>query len=392
MATDAPTAPPHTPLLYLEMGGSNFFSEQCQALLIQAHLNPDWFGSYSTVGKTCSDAKAKCSRWDGATQAERDRGFTENPGPPATQTPLERPTTGDRYLNQCQSGHLVRDSNFREAGRSTDGLSRSARGDPCRNLVDGYREDHAPSVPMQGAASNPQHEHGLHTRNENADSARQRERNLAEGHPEEQYPQGARQRDEDGRTQSYLDDHQEKWRTAEREARDQPPGAGSSSGAGAGGSATSAAGPGDAEGAGLGKVTAPNCAPGDVVDGSSAAECINSWRRKAEAQMKQDVMASIKKNKLASRPPAQFPGKREPPPPFPLQYQQHLNNEALDARRAHVIARRQLGADHPTTVAALRDRRAKAGEANAFRSAGCLAQQGMRMRLTPPGSTTGRAR
>ncbi|MBZ4397895.1 hypothetical protein [Myxococcus sp. AS-1-15] len=392
MATDAPTAPPHTPLLYLEMGGSNFFSERCQALLIQAHLNPDWFGSYSTVGNVCSDAKAKCSRWDGATQAERDRGFTENPGPPATQTPLERPTTGDRYLNQCQSGHLVRDSNFREAGRSTDGLGRRARGDPCRNLVDGYQEEQAPAVPMQGAAFNPQHEHGLHTRNENADSARQLERNLAEGRPEEEYPQEARQRDEDGRTQSYLDDHQEKWRTAEREALNQPPGAGSSSGAGAGGSATSAAGPGGAEGAGLGKVTAPNCAPGDVVEGRSAAECINSWRRKAEAQMKQDVVASIKKNKINSAPLAQFPGKKAPPPPLQQQYQQHLDDEALAARRAHVIARRRLGANHPTTEAALRNRQATMREANRIRGAGCLAQQGMRMRDTPPGRTTGRAR
>ncbi|MDY7231159.1 hypothetical protein [Hyalangium rubrum] len=382
--SDAPTPAPHTPANYLEGGGSTFFSRHCQQLLINAKLNPDWFGSYSHVDRLCGNAREKCQRWDSATQPERDSG-TASDG-----SPLHRPTPGDRYLASCQSGHMVRDSNFRETGRSTDGLNRSARGDPCRNLVDGYISHEAPAVPQQGRAANPRHEHGRHTGLENSNTADRRQHNYENGRPEEHYRQRDRHADEDSRTSSYVSDHQKKWRGAEREARNQPPGAGASSGAGAGGSAASAGGPGGAAGSGLGNVSSPTCAPGEVVDGNTAAKCINNWRKKAEEQMKRDVADATDDNAAAATPPANFPGRHAPPPSHQAQYQSHLDQRVLTARAAYNAAKGTSGAS--AAKGALM--RASAN-ANEFRNAGCLAEQGARLRGDPgagPPRTRGRAR
>lgn len=382
--SDAPTPAPHTPANYLEGGGSTFFSRNCQQLLINAKLNPDWFGSYSHVDRLCGNAREKCQRWDSASPSERASGAT------ADGTPLERPTPGDRYLASCQSGHLVRDSNFRESGRSSDGLNRSARGDPCRNLVDGYISNEAPAVPQQGRAANARHEHGRHTNLENEDTARRRQHNSENGRREETYRQRDRQADEDGRTNSYLRDHQKKWKAAEREARNQPPGAGASSGAGATGSASSAGGPGGAAGSGLGSVKSPTCPPDQVVDGNTAAKCINNWRKKAEAQMKKDVADATDENIAASTPPASFPGKHDPPPSHQAQYQEVLDQRVRTARAAHNAAKGTPGA--AATRGALMGASA---DANEFRRAGCLAEQGARLRGDPGAGqprTQGRAR
>ncbi|AGC44067.1 hypothetical protein MYSTI_02751 [Myxococcus stipitatus DSM 14675] len=389
MAGNAPTPPPHTTLLYLEAGGSSFFSANCQALLINAKLNPDWFGSYSKVDKVCSKARSRCSQWDNASDAERAQGFANGPSP-RRGTALEPPTAGDRYLSQCQSGHLVRDSNFREGGRSSDGLNRDARGDPCRNLVDGYTEGGAPSVPMQGLASDAQHEHGVITRYENADARRQRRYNQANGLPTRSYPEADRQRDEDARTQVYLDDHQEKWRAAEEAAQNQPPGGGATSGAGAGGSASSGGAPGGASGSGLGQVTSPTCAPGEVVDGQTAAECINSWRKKAEAQMKQSVADSMEENVENSIPPASFQGDPSSSASLQDQYQAHLDQQVMTATAAHQAA--QQGT--PEAREAMGNLMEASRDANLFRSSRCLAEQGARLRGVPGAgapNTVGRA-
>lgn len=387
--SDAPTPAPHTPANYLEGGGSTFFSKKCQQLLINAKLSPDWFGSYDHVDKLCNNARKKCERWDSATQAERDQGFTLSKHKPPRQVPLHRPTAGDRYLASCQSGHLVRDSNFRESGTSTDGLNRDARGDPCRNLVDGYLEEQAPAVPQQGRAADPRHEHGRHTRNENANTERRRGLNSESGRPEENYPQSARRQDENSRTNSYLRDHEEKWRAAQSEAARQPPGAGATSGAGAAGSASSAAGPGSAQNAGLGRAQDPTCPPSQVVDGNNAAKCINNWRKKAEAQMKKEVADATDTNRANSTPPPSFTG-APPPPSRQAQYQAHLDQQVLNTRTAYEAAKGTPG------ETAAKDAASRASQkANAFRNAGCLAEQGARLRGDPgagPPRTSGRAR
>ncbi|WP_224363122.1 hypothetical protein [Hyalangium versicolor] len=382
--SDAPTPAPHTPANYLEGGGSTFFSRNCQQLLINAKLNPEWFGSYSHVDRLCDNARTKCTRWDNASPSERASGVASD------GTPLERPTAGDRYLRGCQSGHLVRDSNFRESGRSTDGLNRPARGDPCRNLVDGYVSNNAPAVPQQGRAANPRHEHGRHTGLENGNTAERRWNNSEMGRQEEEYRQRDRHADEDSRTNSYLSDHRKKWRAAERAARNQPPGAGAASGAGAGASASSAGGPGGARGSGLGSVQSPTCAPTEEIDGNTATKCINNWRKKAEEQMKREVADSTDDNADLSTPPANFPGKRAPPPSHQDQYQDLLNQRVRTARAAYNAAKGTSG-EPAARSASMR----AAAAANEFRSARCLAEQGARLRGDPgagPPRTKGRAR
>ena len=81
----APTPPPHVFTLYLNSGGSAFFSKKCQALLIKAALNPDNCGSYSFVAKTNADARKTCEAWDNASPA--DRAANNIPQP----TPQDRP-------------------------------------------------------------------------------------------------------------------------------------------------------------------------------------------------------------------------------------------------------------------------------------------------------------
>ncbi|MFY1829209.1 hypothetical protein ACN47A_25045 [Myxococcus fulvus] len=379
MTASAPTPPPHTPVNYLEGGGSSFFSRQCQQLLIKAKLNPDWFGSYDHVAKLNREAKAKCARWDTATAAEHAAGMKDG-------TPLERPTAGDRYLRSCQSGHLVRDSNFRESG--ADDMGNDARGDPCRNVIDGYESDRAPAVPQQGMASENM-EHGRHTRRENADTQRRRYDNSESGRPETEYGQRQRHADEDARVNQYVREHQQRWRTSERAANQQPPGLAGTSGSGASGSASASGGPGGAAGSGLGSVKSPTCPPADVIDGKSAAKCINNWRKKAEAQMKQKMADDMARHERDSTVPASFTGS-PPPPSRQDQYQAHLDQNVHNAEAAEAAAQGTPGAATAARTTSTAKRRA-----TSFRRARCRAEQGARLRGDPgagPPRTKGNAR
>ncbi|AGC48157.1 hypothetical protein MYSTI_06884 [Myxococcus stipitatus DSM 14675] len=366
MAGSAPTPPPHTTLLYLEAGGSSFFSQRCQELLIKSKLNPDWFGSYKHVAALNQEARAKCDRWDNATDAEFASGMKDG-------TPLERPTAGDRYLSSCQSGHLVRDSNFRDEG--SDDMGNDARGDPCQNVIDGYETEYAPAVPQQGMA----HEnlgHGRHTTRENADAQRRRNENAEMGRPEDEYRQRDRQADEDARVKKFVSEHRQRWRTSERAARNQPTGAAGTSGSGAGGSASSAGGPGGAAGSGLGTAKAPSCAPSETINGKSAVECVNNWRRKAEAQMKQRMVDNMSKHERESDVPASFAG-APPPPPLQDQYQAHLDQNTSNAVAAHTAAQ-----GTPDAAEAARAVTRAKTRSSRFRRARCRAEQGARLRGT----------
>jgi hypothetical protein len=365
-------------LLYLEAGGSAFFSRQCQQLLIEAKLNPDWFGSYNHVAKLNKDARAKCERWDTATPAELASGMKGG-------QPLERPTAGDRYLASCQSGHLVRDSNFRE--ESADDDDSEGRGDPCSNAIDGYESNHAPAAPQQGAAYENM-EHGRHTRRENADSQRRRYENAETGRVENEYRQRERQADEDARVTQWVREHRQRWRTSERAAAQPPPGAAGATGTGATGSASSAGGPGGAAGSGLGSVTSPTCAPGEVVDGNSAVKCINNWRRKAEAQMKQRMADNLAKHQRDSTVPASFTS-TPPPPSREDQYQRHLDTRVTNAETAHTAA------GSPATGPTARALSAARRQSTRFRRGRCRAEQALRLQGAPgagPPRTKGRTR
>lgn len=314
----APTPPPHVFTLYLLSGGSAFFSAKCQALLIKAALNPDNCGSYSFVANVNADARKKCNAWDAASPAQR------------AANNIPQPTPQERFLADCESGHVIRDSNFRTEG---------GRGDVCESVVDGFESDLAPCVPHQGRAADPATVHGVHTLNENADSAAQRARNgtnVAPGSvngipntPGGGYPPEQRRRDEDARTQPMLDRHKQNFansfeattaapiprpgtNAAERFDRLDPAGQASAIGAKA-----------PAE---------PNCPKDKAIGGNTAAACLNNWRKKAEAAMYKKCKDDYPGNATKAAPTL---GGAPGSPPTRASHQAALQARVAAAQAAH---------------------------------------------------------
>jgi hypothetical protein len=285
--TDAPVPVSHPPVSYLNAGGSNFFSKNCQELLIKAGLNPDDFGSYEYVRDRNAQARTRCEEWDNATpQQRRARGLTE-------------PTPEDRRLADSTASHLIQDGSHRndrppgspEARRIVNDPGPPPQSrvieDPCQNRVDGFVTSQAPSMPLQGHGGDPNSLEGMMGTMEQTQAARQRERNAAAmtdpANPNpppsvDHYPANRMSRDADTRGEVILREH---------EARFGAQGAPTATGAGAAGAGNNAAAPIGARGpATAATPTEPNCPPEQVVDGETAAECVNNWRKKAEAEMK----------------------------------------------------------------------------------------------------------
>ena len=128
----APTPAPHTPCLFLKAGGSAFFSEQCQKLLINSGFNPDWFGDYDHVTAKIRGAKMKIADWNAM------------PPPEQAKHPEKRPTPEDAFLSQCTASHAIQDGVYRNA---RDPAGNPGRGNPCASLVQGYTEGTAPCFP-----------------------------------------------------------------------------------------------------------------------------------------------------------------------------------------------------------------------------------------------------
>lgn len=335
--SQAPTPAPHTFVLYLLSGGSAFFSVRCQEELIKASMNPDWCGSYSYVADLNKNARQKCAAWDEAAAAGR-------PGRGPNGDALPQPTPADRYLSQCQSGHLLRDSNFRESGKG-------ARDNPCRTIVPGFETDNAPCVPQQGQAKVKGTEHNAHTLLENQASAAQRAQNESGGtippkgdprNPGGPYPPDTRRADEDARTQPMLDKHKADYpKLSQDTTPGGPVGAGASAGA-AGGPVAGSAAAVDAK-----DPAKPNCPPELEVDGSTAAECINNWRKKAEQAMYDNAKANAAKNAAAAEPSLGGP------PPTRATHMAALQQNVAGAQTA--VAAAQTPQEKLEAKAALKD-------------------------------------
>ncbi|MEM9189382.1 MAG: hypothetical protein AAGF12_09410 [Myxococcota bacterium] len=268
----APTPPPHTFVSYLEAGGSAFFSARCQTLLISAGLNPEWFGGYDAVGGKIAEAKDRCNRWDAMDPDERAAGGI-------------MPSREDRFLARCTTGHLAQDGVFRNRGQP--------RGNPCSNRIDGYVEGFAPCVASEGRSGDPASVEGSISDDETLQRWEQYEQEVAAGRGQTvprvgqpdldyaDYPEPTRHADEDYRTGSLLE--RTKGRFNEPGLPPIP-------------SATT--GPTDPlldpdqfdqakNMLGASEPTDPDLPEAAIVDGESAASCINTWRRRAEAEMKE---------------------------------------------------------------------------------------------------------
>jgi hypothetical protein len=313
--TTAPTPPPHVFTLYLNSGGSAFFSKKCQALLIKAALNPDNCGSYSFVAKTNADARKKCEAWDSASPADR------------AANNIPQPTPQERYLSDCESGHLIRDSNFRTEG---------GRGEVCESVVDGFESNLAPCVPHQGRAADPATVHGVHTLNENSHSANQRARNGTDvtpgsvngipNTPGGAYPPEQRRADEDARTQPMLDRHKQNFANSFEATTAAPiprPGSNATERFDRLDPASQAAA------IGAKAPTEPNCAKDKVIGGNTAAACLNNWRKKAEAAMYKKCKDDYPRNAARATPT------RGGPPPTRATHRGALEGDVAAAEATH---------------------------------------------------------
>ncbi|MEC7522939.1 MAG: hypothetical protein VYE22_23890 [Myxococcota bacterium] len=161
------TPAPHTPINMVKGGNSLFFSAQCVALLAKCGYSPDDFGTYDQVQKRCSQARDKCATFDAQKKAREEaiaRGVPESEAPAVT---APEPSDHERFLASCQSGHIAQDASMRN---STDGDGNAGRGNPCANdgRVDGYETRLAPCMPHQGAADEPGSQHHLVSNLENS--------------------------------------------------------------------------------------------------------------------------------------------------------------------------------------------------------------------------------
>lgn len=321
----APTPPPHVFTLYLKSGGSAFFSAKCQALLIKAALNPDNCGSYKFVADINADARKKCNAWDAASPAQR------------AANNIPQPTPQERFLADCESGHVIRDSNFRTQG---------GRGDVCESVVDGFESNLAPCVPHQGRAADPATVHGVHTLNENAHSAAQRARNgtdVAPGSvngipntPGGAYPPEQRRRDEDARTQPMLDRHKQNFANSFEATTAAPiprPGTNAAERFDRLDPASQAAA------IGARAPAEPNCPKDKVIGGNTAAACLNNWRKKAEAAMYKECKDNYpRNNRLATPTLGGTPGS----PPTRASHQAALQANVAAAAATHGDPSKQL--------------------------------------------------
>lgn len=259
---DAPTPLPHTPAIYLNAGGSAFFSANCQEALIRAGFDPDDFGSHEQQRARIHEAKRAVSNWANATPDQR-----------APMGPIQPPTPQQIHLADCTASHLIQDRVMRRADAPP-----GSRGDPCWNQVDGFLTGQAPAMPVQGRGQDADSMEGRNGVREQQDRQAMRDANQRNGRPLEEYPEANRHGHEDARVRGIVDDQSRLDPANNRHVRQGGALAGTTVG-----DQQAIARRGPTDGMAPGQPTVPE----DLqIDGDTAADCINAWRRKAELAMK----------------------------------------------------------------------------------------------------------
>jgi hypothetical protein len=282
--------PAHTPINLLKAGGGDFFSVQCQKLLIACGLHPDSFGSYSHCMNQKRAAEDKVNRWNAMTPAEQ----AANPG--------AAPTARDRFVAKTTPGHLTQDGVNRDA-RGPDGSN--GRNNPCASLnrSTGYQHNNAPCANLPPATEAAMKN----------DETNQRRTQLANANPgcdpvrdktfaNDTYPNPQRTNDETARTPNVTNNQRQQWNDSMTAAGQPgsvlPPGTGPGGRADINNPAEMKA-HADAIGA---KVKEPKAIDGGAVDGQTAEECIDNFRERAKQEMaKSGTETAIKDAKQAKK-------------------------------------------------------------------------------------------
>jgi len=144
-----PTLPDQTPVVFTLAGGTDMMSAECKKIVEKAGYPADCFGSYDDVKGKIDEAKANVKKY------EEDCRRGHKKIDPA------KPSARDRFLANCQSGHLSQNAIFQQPGQ---------RGNSCANIVpgaEGYHARLAPCMPMPGPSGAPGTPHTLVTAEEN---------------------------------------------------------------------------------------------------------------------------------------------------------------------------------------------------------------------------------
>ncbi|MCC6877020.1 MAG: hypothetical protein IT378_22130 [Sandaracinaceae bacterium] len=296
---------PHVPVNFLKAGGAAFFSARCIALLLEYEYNPDEFGTYDSTAQRLSQARQEVADWEA-------RGRTP-PHPDPRTMELGRPMSDpDHY----ESGHLMMNTTMQ-----------GTRGDPCTNFTLGHADNLYPCMPHQGGATDPGSEHNRWTCDE-VDVPNSR------GAPRSTYPGSEMEMDADRRTAALLRRRQEEL---------QAEGRGQNLGRMAlGTEAERQQALAEAEAARAAALGGREALPPDKqIDGSSAAECINNFRKGGAAGLRSHAAdeETIQRNEALARgenpdgtPRADMPPRR--PGESPEDYRARLRSDAAAAEAA----------------------------------------------------------
>ena len=261
-----PIVPDQTPVQFLMGGAAAQFSADCLKALAEAGINPASLGSYTYVSKVNAAAR-KYVKWQ--------KGGKKGPAP---ELPEGIEPKDCKYLATCQSGHLVQNGVYQESGEL---------GNPCNNVALGHSTGDYPCMPQAGHANQDGGEHAYVSRHEE-DSAAEA------GKPGEKYPGKKIESDADDRT-DFADDK----KMAARNGRKPTKARKGKQGAAAGADATAGGRAGAASGVKGRKGKKPNEPWKGTLDGETAQDCINAFRKAGEAAMRAKCADpdEIKKNR-----------------------------------------------------------------------------------------------
>lgn len=265
----------HTPIMFAKGGGNAMFSAECVQMLSDAGFTPDDFGTYNQLSEQVKPERRQAKRMVALLERKRERQGGEL-----------SPRDEDR-LQEAQ-----RAASVEVAHLGQNATRQGQRGRVCSNVVDGHSDGDYPCVLLGGPAMvngepNPDSEHGRQTQQEfdHADrAAANATATTAQGDPV--YPAEQLRADERARASAIVRDRASTTQTSSAQDAGAMPETPSPQ------QTASLA----AYEAALRERKTEGEHEASVIDGQTAAECIDTYQKMGEAAMKRKMEERTKQN------------------------------------------------------------------------------------------------